>query len=211
MKQTPYLCFPYIWLALNFFRKHCPVVSEIMTLQTNTQQHISIVKPSRCINVSNLFFWSNTLHVWDGLSVHHQELKTVNTATGICQTDTADCLLAFPLASSRQYLFDICLLQYVKSLTLDDGRKDRPKHVECYSNKINLRHWWIWLVLLWKYTTMHGPMKAKAITQLELNVPCDSLRSTRALLKHIWQFMPLMEVTFLSFGHLEWNCDWSLM
>jgi len=31
-------------------------------------------------------------------------------------------------------------LLYVQSLTPDDGRKDRPKHVECYSNKINLRH-----------------------------------------------------------------------
>jgi len=31
-------------------------------------------------------------------------------------------------------------LQCVQSLTPDDGRKDRPKHVECYSNKIILRH-----------------------------------------------------------------------
>jgi len=37
---------------------------------------------------------------------------------------------------SRQYLFDIRLLHYVQSLTPDDGRKDRPKHVEWYSNKI---------------------------------------------------------------------------
>jgi len=36
--------------------------------------------------------------------------------------------------------FDICQLHYVQSLTPDDGWKDRPKHVECYSNKINLRH-----------------------------------------------------------------------
>ena len=43
--------------------------------------------------------------------------------------DTADCLLA----SSQQYLFDKCLLQYVQSWTPDDGRKDRPKHVECHS------------------------------------------------------------------------------
>ena len=83
---------------------------------------ISIVKPTRCINVANLFYWSNTQHVSDGLSVQHQELKTVHTATDICQTDTADCLLVFPLASSQQYLFDICLLQYVQSLTPDDGR-----------------------------------------------------------------------------------------
>jgi hypothetical protein len=37
---------------------------------------------------------SSTLHVLDGLSVHHQESKTVHTASGICQTDSADCLLA---------------------------------------------------------------------------------------------------------------------
>ena len=77
----------------------------------------------------------NTVHFSDGLSVHHQELKTVHTATGICQTDTADCLLA----SRQRYLFDKCLLLYVQSLTPDDERKDRPKHVECYSNKRNLR------------------------------------------------------------------------
>ena len=55
---------------------------------------VSIVKPTRCITVSNLFYWSNTLHVSDGLPVHHHEFKTVHTATGICQTDTAVCLLA---------------------------------------------------------------------------------------------------------------------
>ena len=47
----------------------------------------SIVKPTRCINVSNLFYCINNLHVSDGLSVHHQELKTVHTSTCICQTD----------------------------------------------------------------------------------------------------------------------------
>ena len=40
------------------------------------------------------FFWNVTLHVSDGLSAHHQEFKTVHTATCICQTDTAVCLLA---------------------------------------------------------------------------------------------------------------------
>jgi len=37
--------------------------------------------------VKFILFWDNTLHVSDGLSVHHQEFKTVHTATGICQTD----------------------------------------------------------------------------------------------------------------------------
>ena len=56
-------------------------------------------------------FFKNTLHVSDGLSVHHQELKTVHKATGICRTDTAVCLLA----TRRQYLYDKCLLLYVQS------------------------------------------------------------------------------------------------
>jgi len=59
---------------------------------------ISIVKPTRCTNVSNLF-WNDTLHVSDSLSIHHQEFETVHKATGICQTDTAVCLLA---AASKQ-------------------------------------------------------------------------------------------------------------
>jgi len=41
-----------------------------------------------------IIFWKNTLHVSVGLSVHHQESKTVHTAPGICQTDTVACLLA---------------------------------------------------------------------------------------------------------------------
>ena len=36
-------------------------------------------------------------------------------------------------ASRQQYLFDICLLLYVQSWTPDDGRKDRPKYVDCHS------------------------------------------------------------------------------
>jgi len=50
-----------------------------------------------------ILFWNDTLHVSDGLSVHHQQFKTVHYS---CQTDTAVCLLA----SSQQYLFHICLL-----------------------------------------------------------------------------------------------------
>ena len=41
-----------------------------------------------------ILFWNDTVHVSDGLSVHHQEFENVHTATGICQTGTAVCLLA---------------------------------------------------------------------------------------------------------------------
>jgi len=76
-----------------------------------------------------ILFWNDTLHVSDGLSFHHLEYKTLYTATGICHTVTAVCLLA----NRQQYLCEKCLLLYTQSCTPDDGRKDRPKHVECHS------------------------------------------------------------------------------
>jgi len=48
---------------------------------------------------------NGTLHVSDGLSAHHQESKTVHTASGICQTDSADCLLAGTRCTSFSSLF----------------------------------------------------------------------------------------------------------
>jgi len=66
-----------------------------------------------------ILFWNGTLHVSDGLSVHHQEFKTVHTATGTCQTDTAVCLLA----SRQQYLFGCCM--YSLELLMMDGKTVR--------------------------------------------------------------------------------------
>jgi len=62
-----------------------------------------------------ILFCSSTLHVSDGLSVRRQESKTVHAASGISQTDSAECLLAFPLPSSQQNLFDIYLMMHVWS------------------------------------------------------------------------------------------------
>ena len=59
----------------------------------------SIVKPTRFTSFFNLilfYFCSSPVHVSNGLSVHHQVSKTVHTASGVCHTDSADCLLAVP-------------------------------------------------------------------------------------------------------------------
>ena len=42
-------------------------------------------KTNQMYDISNLFR-NSTLHVSDGLSVHHQESKTVHTASGMCHT-----------------------------------------------------------------------------------------------------------------------------
>jgi hypothetical protein len=50
-----------------------------------------------------ILFCSSTLHVLDRLSVYHQESKTVHTASGICKTDSADCLLIGTRSPSRSH------------------------------------------------------------------------------------------------------------
>ena len=88
-----------------------------------------------------ILFWSNTLHVSDGLSVHHHEFKTVHTATGICQTDTAVCLLAFPIHSSISLTYACCCMYSFELLTMD-GKTVRNMY-SAFQNKINLIQWGI--------------------------------------------------------------------
>jgi len=61
-----------------------------------------------------IVFFNDTLHVSDGLSVCLHEFKTVHTATGICQADSAVCLLA----SRQHYLFGSCMCS-LELLTMD--------------------------------------------------------------------------------------------
>jgi len=50
------------------------------------------IQMHRCVKF--ILFWNDTLRISDGLSIYHQEFKTVHTAADICQTDTAVCLPA---------------------------------------------------------------------------------------------------------------------
>ena len=43
-------------------------------------------KPPDAQYLKFILFWNKTLHVSNGLSVHHQESQTVHTASGICHT-----------------------------------------------------------------------------------------------------------------------------
>jgi len=54
-----------------------------------------------------ILFWNDTPHVSGGLSVHHQEFKSVRTATGIFQTQTAVCLLAGTLVHLIGFTIEI--------------------------------------------------------------------------------------------------------
>jgi hypothetical protein len=61
--------------------------------------------------INFILFCSSTLHVSDGLSVHHQESKTIHTASGICKTDFAPFHLV--PASKQSAESDIYLMLYV--------------------------------------------------------------------------------------------------
>jgi hypothetical protein len=50
-----------------------------------------------------VLFCGSTLHVSNGLSFHYQESKTVYIASGICQRDFADCLLAGTRSNSMEF------------------------------------------------------------------------------------------------------------
>ena len=66
---------------------------------------------------------------WDGLSVHHQDFKTVHVATGICQTDTAVCLIAGSISYHQAdriiCLTNACCYMYSLQLLMMGGKTVR--------------------------------------------------------------------------------------
>jgi hypothetical protein len=56
-----------------------------------------------------VFITLNALHVSGGFSAHHQELKTVRTASGICQA----CLLPpLAVAASKLDIYQMLCVQF---------------------------------------------------------------------------------------------------
>ena len=101
------------------FRLYIQQQAYVKQIQLSASKQTAVSHTSVAVRINFILFWNDTLHVSDGLSVHHQEFKTVYTATGVCQTDNADC----SLASSRQYLFGCCV--YSLELLMMDGKTVR--------------------------------------------------------------------------------------
>jgi len=75
------------------------------TLGLFVTQHALPIYSQSTTNKMRLFsmylFLQDALHASDGFSVHHQELKTAHTASGICQTDTVTCCYLARLAAGN--------------------------------------------------------------------------------------------------------------
>ena len=112
----------------------------------------SITNKMQCYTIY-LFLW-NALHVSGGSSAHHQELKTVYTA--LSTLSKFYCYLpllwkslnsSMIAAGSSQGLTKYLIL-YIQLWTPDDGRKNRLKHVEHFTeiNKLfNVASCWLYL------------------------------------------------------------------
>jgi len=93
-----------VWRYTEWFKVHRAMCHNI----------ISIVKPTRCTSVSNLFYFVMTLYMF---------------------------WTSFPSVIRSLRLYDKCLLLYVQSWTPDDGWKDHSKHVVSFQNKMISIHW----------------------------------------------------------------------
>ena len=83
-----------------------------------------------------ILFWNNTLHVSDGLSIHRQEFKTVHFHLVPASEQATVSVWHIPVA--------VCTVLNSWWWT------ERPSETcrVLFQNKINLRNWCIWLVLL---------------------------------------------------------------
>ena len=86
---------------------------------------IPIVKTTRCISVSDLFILERHSTCF-GRSFRPKSGVRDCTYSSRHLSNRCCCLLA----NKQSAVSDKCLLLYVQSRTPDDGRKDRPKHVE---------------------------------------------------------------------------------
>jgi hypothetical protein len=152
--------------------------------QTTCRPHelISIVnRPDAAVSLIYLF-WFNTLHISEGLSVHHQEFKTVHTATGICQTAAATCLLAgtrwnsfrYQAGSSRcltnKYICETGASGWFAVATHYDARTDeRQTHKLIFPYEWNTYHKHV----IWKNNTRNV---TRTVTTTEFLSVCLSAR-----------------------------------
>ena len=86
-------------------------------------------KTNQMHNISNLFYFGTTLHIFRTVS-----RSIIRSLRLYIQHQVHVIYILWLLASKQpQNMYDIYLMLYAQSFTPDDGRRDRPKYVECCS------------------------------------------------------------------------------
>ena len=89
----------------------------------------SYIKTNQMHNISNLFYFGTTLYMFRTVFP-----SIVRSLRLYIQHQVYVIQVVWLIASKQPHnLYDIHLKLYVQPKTPDDGRKDRPKHVECCS------------------------------------------------------------------------------
>jgi hypothetical protein len=95
------ICQPLLTFSLEKLRFNAEAFLNILLSTTNKMQLCTI-----------FFIIVNAVHVSGGFSALHQELKTVNTACGICQ---ACLLLLLAVAASKPGTYQMLCVQFLSS------------------------------------------------------------------------------------------------
>jgi len=78
--------------------------------------------PNKMQRYTIFFITVNAVRVSGGFSAHHQELKTVHTASGICKA-----CLPLVIAGSKLGIYQMLCVRFWAP---DDGRRNCLKHVQ---------------------------------------------------------------------------------
>jgi len=105
------------------------------------RKFITKVQPTRCNVFSIYLFLYIALHVSGGSSAHHQEHKTVDTASGIVKPILLPAAIVHKMERAFHLIHDnssigLTIPDAVSTVCApDDGRRNRLKHVEQFIEK----------------------------------------------------------------------------
>jgi hypothetical protein len=107
---------------------------------------VSIVKPTRCTIFEFIEYHSTCLTIFPSIirsSELHAQHQVYVIQVSWLHTSRHEMELQFhlvPASEQSTNLYDIYLMLHVQSWTHDDGRKDRPRHVQWYSINSKIVH-----------------------------------------------------------------------
>jgi len=113
--------------------------------------YIHMVQPTRCAFYLKLFILVKRSTCFGRSFRPSSGAQNFVYSNGICQTAAAVAAAVWHIP-----------LLYTKFWAPDDGRKDRPKHVERFTRINNWDKRCILLAVLYEYITMHGPTNIKS-------------------------------------------------
>ena len=88
----------------------CGLYRLLLDVHVTVHRYCILLNTTNKMQPYTIFFIAvNALHVSGGFSAHHQELRTVHTASGICQ---ACLLLPLAVSTSKPDIYQMLCVQF---------------------------------------------------------------------------------------------------